>query len=120
TRRNEEGIKLNNFFYNLKYRNKKSHILGCNFAVNREDILAINGFNEDYTSPSVGEDTDIEYRLIEYGCIIKPIRNRANIFHLFHENKYSKNDHLKSTKVFQKVQQQNEIICKNGISKLER
>ena len=117
-RRYEEGIKFNHFFYKLRYQNKPSHILGCNFALNREDILKINGFNEDYTNPSVGEDTDIEYRLLSIGCEIKPIRNRANVFHLYHHEKYSKEDNEKSQEIFRVVKEKNEIVCKNGIKKL--
>ena len=119
TRRYEEGIKFNKFFHKLKYKDKVSHILGCNFAVNRQDMLNINGFNEDYTSPSVGEDTDIEFRLIKTGCVIKPVRNLANVFHLFHESKYSSADHENSTKIYNKIKERNEFVCKNGIKKLD-
>ncbi|MCW8838655.1 MAG: glycosyltransferase [Thiovulaceae bacterium] len=111
----EEGIKFNNFLYNLKYKNKSSHIIGCNFALNREDIYEINGFNEEYHSAAVGEDTDIEYRLAKIGCLMKPARNLCNIVHLYHKVSYSADAHQASTKIFNHIKEKNEIFCKNGL-----
>ena len=114
----EEGIKLNDFFFRLRYRNKESHISGCNFALNREDLYSINGFNEDYHWPSVGEDTDIEYRLEKYGCKMKPTRNKTNIYHLYHEMTYSRENNKLAMQYFEKVKKQEKIKCKNGLEKL--
>lgn len=111
----EEGIRLPKILHKLKYRNKRSHILGCNFALNKEDILEINGFNEDYVTPSVGEDTDIEYRLIKSGCIMKPTRNLTNVVHLYHNITYNTTDHEKSMQVFKQTQQSQNYFCKNGL-----
>ena len=115
----EEGIVLNDFLFRWRHGKKKTvTILGCNFAVNREDMVAINGFNEDYISPSVGEDTDPEWRLSEYGCTMATARNRAVVFHLYHEHKYDAEQNAKSRKVFDRVKKNREIECKNGLVKL--
>jgi len=114
TRHYEEGVVLSSFLYQLKYKNKTSHILGCNFALNKEDIYAINGFNEDYTTPSVGEDTDIEHRLVLAGCRLKPTRNLTNVIHLYHESQYTPEEHHQSLKVFEKTKER--IVCINGIA----
>jgi len=116
----EEGIILNTFLHSLKYKNKTSHILGCNFAVNREDILDINGFNEEYTTASVGEDTDIEYRLKLNGCIMTPTRNLTNVIHLYHKITYNVEDNTQSNKIFYKLKQNNEFYCKDGIIKIKK
>lgn len=113
----EEGIKFNNFLYSLKYKNRSSHILGCNFALNKKDILDINGFDEDYITPSVGEDVDIEYRLTQNGCIMKPTRNLTNVLHLYHKIKYDKESNDISMGIYNKIREENIIICKNGIIK---
>ena len=113
----EEGIKFNKFFYTLKYRNKSSRIIGCNFAVNKEDIYRINGFNEDYHSASVGEDTDIQYRLSKVGCFMKPARNLCNIVHLYHKVSYSGEAYKNSYDIFTTIKDKEEIVCKNGLSK---
>ena len=40
-----------------------SGIWGCNWSIHKNDLYAVNGFDEDYTSAGIGEDTDIERRL---------------------------------------------------------
>src|ERR1035441_9283207 len=42
-------------------------IIGCNMAFWREDIVAVNGFDEDYTGWGTGEDSDIGTRLDHLG-----------------------------------------------------
>jgi len=117
TKHYEEGIVFNKFLYDIKYKNKNSHIIGCNFALNREDIYSINGFNEDYHSAAVGEDTDIEYRLSNMGCKMKPARNLCNIVHLYHKVSYSADAHAASSKIFTDTKEKNEIFCKNGLDR---
>ncbi len=113
----EEGIKLNNFLHKLKYKNRTSTILGCNFAVNKKDLLDINGFDEDYKNPSVGEDTDLEFRLRGIDCTIKPTRNLTNVIHLYHKNKYSDTDHQQCIQIFNKTKKNSQFFCKNGLIK---
>ena len=113
----EEGIKLNNFLHKLKYKNRSSSILGCNFAVNKKDLIEINGFDENYVNPSVGEDTDIEFRLKGIGCIMKPTRNLTNVIHLYHESKYSNDDYNQSVQIFNKTKKNSQFFCNNGLIK---
>ncbi len=63
---------------------KPRGILGCNFSLFKKDILGINGFDERYEAPSVGEDTDIQYRLELNEIQIKPVNYMAIQYHLFH------------------------------------
>ena len=66
---------------NKKYRGS----VGCNFSLFKKDIIGINGFDERYEAPSVGEDTDIQYRLELSGVTIKSINNIAIQYHLYHK-----------------------------------
>lgn len=59
-------------------------IIGCNMAFWREDILAVNGFDEDYTGWGTGEDSDIGTRLYHLGRRRKFVYGRAIVFHLNH------------------------------------
>lgn len=59
-------------------------LLGCNFSVPKEKVLLINGFDERYRSPGVGEDTDLEVRLHTIGMKTKTIPFKAIQYHLFH------------------------------------
>ena len=60
-------------------------MLGANFSIFKADLLAVNGFDERYSEPTFGEDTDIEFRLSLNGIIMKPILSIAVIYHCFHK-----------------------------------
>jgi glycosyltransferase involved in cell wall biosynthesis len=59
-------------------------IIGCNMAFWRADIVAVNGFDEDYTGWGTGEDSDIGTRLYHLGRPRKFVYGRAITFHLNH------------------------------------
>lgn len=64
-------------------------IVGCNFSAQRSDLIAINGFNEEYEAPGIGEDTDIEWRLRQSGVVLHDIRVTALQYHLYHPRNYA-------------------------------
>jgi len=80
----EKGIYFKSVLLRKILNKKYRGIVGCNFSLFKEDILGINGFDERYEAPSVGEDTDIQYRLELYGVKIKSINNIAIQYHLHH------------------------------------
>jgi glycosyltransferase involved in cell wall biosynthesis len=57
---------------------------GCNFSVRRQDMLAIDGFDESYEGYG-REDTDVEIRLQNLGLKIKSAKNLCLQFHLWHK-----------------------------------
>ncbi len=60
-------------------------LLGSNFSIHKEDLKAVNGFDEEYESRGGGEDTDIALRLRVAGFKMRSVRYRALQFHLGHE-----------------------------------
>ena len=64
---------------------KPFSLLGCNFSIHKEDLLAVNGFDEEYETRGGGEDTDIALRLSKAGITMKSVRYLALQFHLGHE-----------------------------------
>lgn len=58
-------------------------ILGCNMGIWRNDLIAINGFDESYTGWG-GEDSDLGARLYNLGRIRKFVHGHAVVFHLDH------------------------------------
>ncbi len=58
-------------------------IIGCNMGYWREDLLAINGFDEEYTGWG-GEDSDLGTRLYNLGRPRKFVYGHAVVFHLDH------------------------------------
>jgi glycosyltransferase involved in cell wall biosynthesis len=58
-------------------------LIGCNLAVWREDLLAINGFDEAYAGWGM-EDSDLCSRLYHLGRQRKLVHGRALVYHLNH------------------------------------
>ena len=59
-------------------------IIGCNLAVWRDDLIAINGFDEEYSGWGIGEDSDLGTRLYHLGRRRKFVYAHAIVFHLNH------------------------------------
>ncbi len=94
----ENGIYFKSTIIRKKINKKQRGILGSNFSLFKKDIVNINGFDERYRSPAVGEDTDIEYRLRNNGVIIKSIKHLSIQYHLFHEKLYRTDKNLEILK----------------------
>jgi glycosyltransferase involved in cell wall biosynthesis len=65
---------------------------GCNLAFWRDDLLAVNGFDEEYSGWGIGEDWDLAARLFHLGRRRKRVYGRAIVFHLHHP--VSERDHV--------------------------
>jgi len=114
----EDGLilKEGNYFGN-KIRNKKRKmIIGCNFSCYKSDLELINGFDEDYIKPSVGEDVDLMWRFKHFGIEIKSVRNLANIFHLWHPRRWDGNTVKENNVIMEKKQEKKEFFCKRGLT----
>lgn len=80
---NPEGY----IYRNIISKRKKSNIslLGCNFSCFKDDILALDGFDELYLGEScLPDDTDIQWRFEACGIKLKSCKMAANVFHLHH------------------------------------
>jgi glycosyltransferase involved in cell wall biosynthesis len=64
---------------NREYRG----IIGCNMGIWRDDLIAVNGFDEDYIG-WFGEDSDLGARLYHLGRARKFVYGRAIVYHLNH------------------------------------
>lgn len=67
-------------------------ILGCNMGFWREDLLAVNGLDEEYLGWGIGEDSDFGSRLYHLGRPRKFVYGRAIVYHLNHPQ--CSKDHL--------------------------
>jgi len=69
----------------LVLRNKKQRgIIGCNMAFWREDVVAVNGFDESYLGRGIGPDSDLGTRVYNLGRPRKFVYAHAVVFHLDH------------------------------------
>jgi GT2 family glycosyltransferase len=96
---------------------RKMHQLkGCNMSFYRAAIEQINGFDEDYILPAIGEDIDLTWRFKGLGFKLASVRNLAVQYHLFHKENWadqSVNEQMMNQKIlFRK------FVCDNGLIKL--
>lgn len=114
----EDIIHISHNSWLAKFTNKPARsIIGCNWSVFKDDLLKINGFNEDYTLPSVGEDTDLVWRFKGLGIAINSCRYNANIVHLYHETRFNPEIQKINRAIMKQNQELQLYICKNGITK---
>jgi len=100
-------------FFSVKNR-KLRGIKSCNMSFFRNDIIAVNGFNEDFVGWG-SEDSDLACRFFKYGLKKKEHQFRAICFHLWHPtNKTSSNG---NRKLLSATIASKEFFCKNGIRK---
>lgn len=101
-----------------KPKNNYRLILGCNFAIPRQLLIDINGFDEDYTFAGVGEDHDIDWRLRKKGVEFLNIKHTVIVYHLYHKENYSDRETLAVNLILKEKLKHGEIFCRNGIEKL--
>lgn len=109
-------ISPNGFLGFIPKRRKLNNLLGCNMSFSKQAIYDINGFDEDYILPAVGEDADLTWRFIGLGYKIKSIRNMAIVYHLNHPRNWINQD--ENLEKCRKKQIEKAYICKNGLIKL--
>jgi glycosyltransferase involved in cell wall biosynthesis len=80
----EDGVRIRSAFLRTVLLRNVRGMLGSNFSVAREHLVAINGFDELYDGPGCGEDSDVQYRLSLIGVTGKSMRNLAIQYHVHH------------------------------------
>lgn len=88
---------------------------GCNLSYWKEDILKINGYNEEMTGWG-REDSEMAIRLLNTGVKGKRIRYGGIIYHIWHlvksKERFNINDEIQQKAFSEKL-----TWCKNGIDK---
>src|SRR5690606_22289914 len=93
-----------------------SSIKGCNFSCYKSAIETINGFDEDYTLPAVGEDIDLVWRFKGLEFRIVSVRHFAVQYHLHHKESWT--DQTKNLAIMREKMAQKIFRCYNGLNKL--
>ncbi len=89
---------------------------GCNMAFWREDLIAVNGYDEHIVGWG-REDSEIVIRLIKKGLYRKKIKLAAIQYHLFHKEN-SKENLENNKQILNKAFSSESYKVKNGIFKL--
>jgi len=96
--------------------NQPTGIWGCNWGVHRSHLEAVNGFDEDYVSAGVGEDVDIEWRLMATGVALESVKHRAIVHHLHHPAAYSGDDVAIGRALLARKVAANQVRCLRGLT----
>jgi glycosyltransferase involved in cell wall biosynthesis len=112
-----KGIHVKNAWLRKVLNRSMTGVLGSNFSIHKEDLLAINGFDERYQAPAVGEDSDIEVRLVWNNVRIKMVKNLAIQFHLHHKKLPRPSENLE---IFEMVKRSKQAYTPYGIISMKQ
>ena len=114
----EQGLHIspNSFIYKRFMANRKRNtsLIGCNFSCFKEDMMAINGFDESYGESSLPDDMDIDWRFRAYGLELYSCKNVANTFHLYHK-KQNNPTSKEQRERFEKNKKEKKYVCNQGL-----
>ena len=109
---------LINRFLSAKNEPKEKLIFkvrGCNMSFWRDDLITINGYNEDIKGWGI-EDSEISLRLLNLGLSLKRIKMAGIQYHLHHKEA-SKNSVNHKTSILKQSIKENILYAKNVIIK---
>lgn len=114
----EEGIFIDpaSFFGFIPKMRSMYQLKGCNMSFSKSAIEAINGFDEEYILPAIGEDIDITWRFVAAGYRLVSARNLAVQYHLNHKENWS--DQSENIAIMERKKKNNEFVCKKGLRTL--
>jgi GT2 family glycosyltransferase len=84
-------------------------------SFSKQAMIAINGFDEDYVRPAIGEDIDLTWRFQRAGYTVKSMRNLAVQYHLHHKESWADQD--ENLRLMLAKQAANLYVCRHGLSK---
>ncbi len=87
----------------------------CNFAVWRDDLVAVNGFNEDFVGWG-REDSELTARLLHAGKQRVKVKCMATAYHLYHDEN-SRHSLAQNDAILEQCIQNKKMWCDNGINK---
>jgi glycosyltransferase involved in cell wall biosynthesis len=99
----------------LVFRNQKQRgIIGCNMAFWRDDVVAVNGFDETCLGRGIGPDSDLGTRIYNLGRQRKFVYGRAVVFHLDHPVMPRENLPEKKARLEQTIRSR-KVRCERGL-----
>jgi glycosyltransferase involved in cell wall biosynthesis len=105
----------NKFLRRLFLKDRRRYLLGCNYSVWKSDVLKVNGFDERFVYPGMGEDTDFEGRLSRIGVFPVSKKHLVTIFHFYHIQ--FDTDHEPNKKLYEENNRKKITFTPYGIQK---
>jgi glycosyltransferase involved in cell wall biosynthesis len=109
--------KKNSIYLPFRLSFQKHGVVGSNFCISKKKIYKINGFDEDFETACLGEDTDIERRLRLAGVHFQSTKFNTIQYHLHHIMTDRTDSYNKSFLVYSKKLKQKSYWCTNGLIK---
>lgn len=116
------GYVLNSFrsrilrhYLALRYAKKIDHLRGCNMAFWREDVIKVNGYNENLLQWG-HEDGELAFRMHFAGIKKKVLKMGGNVYHLYHKEN-TRSGEQRHLDELERVKQNHICWCSNGIDK---
>ena len=99
----------------IVFRNRNQRgIIGCNMAFWRDDVMTVNGFDEDLLGRGIGPDSDLGTRVYNLGRPRKFVYGHALVYHLDHF--VAPRDNLETKKrLLQQTIASGRIRCEKGL-----
>jgi len=115
----EDMIRIRNpYLRKLLLKDRRRYLLGCNYSVWKSDLLKVNGFDERFVYPGMGEDTDLEARLARIGVFCISKKHLVTIFHVYHV--HFDTDHEPNKILYAENNAYNVTFTPHGIIKQEQ
>ncbi len=89
-----------------------NRIRGCNYSIYKEDILEVNGFNEEITIWG-REDSEFVQRLFNNGVKKQHLKFSAIQYHLYHDER---SHNVINDNILKETTLKNSIWCQSGIN----
>ena len=99
----------------FRYARRINHLRGCNMAFWKDDIIKVNGYDENLTKWG-HEDGELAYRLHFAGIKKKSLKMGGIVYHLYHPEASRENVQYHN-EVLDQVIAEHSAWCKNGIDK---
>lgn len=99
----------------VKVSTKRPGIRSCNMSFFRKDIVAVNGFNEDFEGWGK-EDSELAERFYKYGLKRKDLKFRACCYHLHHKD-FDRAGLEANIRLLEKTAAGESYFCPNGMDK---
>ena len=104
----------------LWFQRNKVGFWGCSMGIMKSDLLKVNGFDEDYNRIGVGEDIDLEWRLLKAGIKLKSLKYIARQYHLYHDRNGREEDTKLNFQLLEEKKAKGQYYCWNGLSKIKQ
>lgn len=101
-----------------RYDRNIAHARGCNMAYWRDDLVRVNGFNEDFIEWGY-EDSELAYRLHFSGVRKRTLKMGGVVYHLFHPEASRQNERSNFAELSH-VKERLVAWCENGLDQYKK